>query len=85
MNNNWWQTVVENLFKVKSLVTILLTTAFVVMALKGGVEPKDFYSIIVMVLTFYFDTKAQRARTRTSQHTMTKNNHCIRMEGGTLK
>ena len=54
MNNNWWQTVVENLFKVKSLVTILLTTAFVVMALKGGVEPKDFYSIIVMVLTFYF-------------------------------
>ena len=70
MNNNWWQTVIENLFKVKSLVTILLTTAFVVMALKGGVEP---------------DTKAQRAKTRTSQHTMTKNNHCIRMEGGTLK
>ena len=80
MNNNWRQTVIENLFKVKSLVTILLTTAFVVMALKGGVEPKDFYSIIVMVLTFYFGYQSAK-----SQHTMTKNNHCIRMEGGTLK
>nr|DAO30926.1 MAG TPA: hypothetical protein [Caudoviricetes sp.]DAR23351.1 MAG TPA: hypothetical protein [Caudoviricetes sp.] len=61
MNNNWWQTVVENLFKVKSLVTILLTTAFVVMALKGGVEPKDFYSIIVMVLTFYFGYQSAKS------------------------
>ena len=32
----------------------MLTIAFVVMAIGGGVEPKDFYSIIVMVLTFYF-------------------------------
>lgn len=61
MNNNWWQTVVENLFKVKSLVTILLTTEFVVMALKGGVEPKDFYSIIVMVLTFYFGYQSAKS------------------------
>lgn len=53
-NNKWWQVVIENLFKVKSLVTIVLTVAFVIMALGGGVEPKDFYSIIVMVLTFYF-------------------------------
>ena len=53
-NNKWWQVVIENLFKVKSLVTIMLTVAFVVMAIGGGVEPKDFYSIIVMVLTFYF-------------------------------
>ena len=53
-NNKWWQVIIENLFKVKSLVTIMLTIAFVVMAIGGGVEPKDFYSIIVMVLTFYF-------------------------------
>lgn len=53
-NNKWWQVVIENLFKVKSFVTIMLTIAFVVMAIGGGVEPKDFYSIIVMVLTFYF-------------------------------
>ena len=67
MNNNWWQTVVENLFKVKSLVTILLTTAFVVMALKGGVEPKDFYSIIVMVLTFYFGYQSAKSEDKNTR------------------
>lgn len=54
MKNSWWQVIIENLFKVKSLVTIVLTGAFVAMALRDKVEPKDFYSIIVMVLTFYF-------------------------------
>ena len=61
MNQKWWQTVIENLFKVKSLVTIMLTIAFVVMALGGGVEPKDFYSIIVMVLTFYFGYQSAKS------------------------
>ena len=61
MNNNWWQTVVDILLKVNSLVRILLTSAFVVMALKGGVEPKDFYSIIVMVLTFYFGYQSAKS------------------------
>lgn len=60
-NNKWWQVVIENLFKVKSLVTIMLTIAFVVMALGGGVEPKDFYSIIVMVLTFYFGYQSAKS------------------------
>ena len=42
MKNSWWQVIVENLFKVKSLVTIILTGAFVAMALRDKVEPKDF-------------------------------------------
>ena len=65
MDNKWWQAVVENLFKVKSLVTIILTIAFVVMALNGGVEPKDFYSIIVMVLTFYFGYQSAKSEDKT--------------------
>lgn len=64
-NKQWWQTVIENLFKVKSLVTIMLTIAFVVMALSGGVEPKDFYSIIVMVLTFYFGYQSAKSEDKT--------------------
>lgn len=64
-NNKWWQVVIENLFKVKSLVTIMLTIAFVVMALGGGVEPKDFYSIIVMVLTFYFGYQSAKSEDKT--------------------
>ena len=61
MKISWWQVIIENLFKVKSLVTIILTGAFVAMALRDKVEPKDFYSIIVMVLTFYFGYQSAKS------------------------
>ncbi len=66
MKNSWWQVIVENLFKVKSLVTIILTGAFVAMALRDKVEPKDFYSIIVMVLTFYFGYQSAKSEDKNS-------------------
>jgi hypothetical protein len=65
MNNKWWQVLISNLFKVKSLVTIMLTSAFVAMSLRGKVEPKDFYSIIVMVLTFYFGYQSAKTEDQT--------------------
>lgn len=65
MNNEWWQVLISNLFKVKSLVTIMLTSAFVAMSLRGKVEPKDFYSIIVMVLTFYFGYQSAKTEDQT--------------------
>lgn len=61
MGNKWWENVIANLFKVKSLVTIMLTAAFIVMAVQERVEPKDFYSIIVMVLTFYFGYQSAKS------------------------
>lgn len=66
MKNSWWQIIIENLFKVKSLVTIILTGAFVAMALRDKVEPKDFYSIIVMVLTFYFGYQSAKSEDKNS-------------------
>ena len=66
MKNSWWQVIIENLFKVKSLVTIILTGAFVAMALRDKVEPKDFYSIIVMVLTFYFGYQNAKSEDKNS-------------------
>lgn len=59
--NKWWETLIANLFKVKSLVTIMLTGTFIAMSLQGNVEPKDFYSIIVMVLTFYFGYQSAKS------------------------
>lgn len=56
---------IANLFKVKSLVTIMLTAAFIVMAVQERVEPKDFYSIIVMVLTFYFGYQSAKSEDQT--------------------
>ena len=65
MGNKWWENVIANLFKVKSLVTIMLTAAFIVMAVQERVEPKDFYSIIVMVLTFYFGYQSAKSENQT--------------------
>ena len=50
--------VLANLLKVKSLVTIILTVTFAVLAFQGHMETKDFYSVIVMVLTFYFGAQS---------------------------
>lgn len=69
MKNSWWQVIIENLFKVKSLVTIILTGAFVAMALRDKVEPKDFYSIIVMVLTFYFGYQSAKSEDKNNTPT----------------
>ena len=52
--------VLANLLKVKSIVTILLTVTFAMLAFRGGMETKDFYSVIVMVLTFYFGAQSAK-------------------------
>ena len=51
----FWKTV-ANLLKVKSLLTI----TFAVLAFQGRLETKDFYSVIVMVLTFYFGAQSAK-------------------------
>lgn len=55
---------VANLFKVKSIITIVLTVTFAILAFKDRMDMKDFYSIMVMVLGFYFT--AQNAKQDTS-------------------
>lgn len=55
----FWK-IAENLLKVKSLVTILLTITFAALAFQGRLETKDFYSVIVMVLTFYFGAQSAK-------------------------
>ena len=45
----------SNLLSVKSLVTLLLTVVFTVLALRGDITGKDFLTIFLMVITFYFN------------------------------
>ena len=50
----------SNLLSVKSLVTLLLTVVFTVLALRGDITGKDFLTIFLMVITFYFGTQYQK-------------------------
>jgi len=51
-----------NLLSVKSLVTLSLTIVFAVLALRGDITGKDFLTIFLMVITFYFGTQSQKAQ-----------------------
>ena len=51
-----------NLLSVKSLVTLSLTIVFAVPALRGDITGKDFLTIFLTVITFYFGTQSQKAQ-----------------------
>ena len=51
-----------NLLIVKSLVTLSLTIVFAVLALRGDITGKDFLTIFLTVVTFYFGTQSQKAQ-----------------------
>lgn len=51
-----------NLLSVKSLVTLLLTVIFAILALRGDITGKDFLTIFLTVITFYFGTQSQKAQ-----------------------
>ena len=44
---------------VKSLVTLILTAVFAVMALRGQVS-KDFMTVYTVIIAFYFGTQLER-------------------------
>lgn len=48
------------LLSVKSIVTIVLTVVFMVLALRGDVTGQDFLTIFLMVVSFYFGTQSQK-------------------------
>lgn len=51
-----------NLLSVKSIVTLLLTVIFGILSLRGDITGKDFLTIFLTVVTFYFGTQSQKAQ-----------------------
>lgn len=48
------------LLSVKSIVTIVLTIMFTVLAFRGEISGSDFLTIFLMVISFYFGTQSQK-------------------------
>lgn len=48
------------LLSVKSIVTIVLTVMFTVLAFRGEISGSDFLTIFLMVISFYFGTQSQK-------------------------
>lgn len=51
---------VSNLLTVKSIVTLVLTAVFAVLAMKNDIS-QDFLTIYTVVIAFYFGTQARKA------------------------
>ena len=48
------------LLKVKSLVTMTVMLAFLILSLKGSISPDQVMLIISMVVSFYFGTQHEK-------------------------
>ncbi|MDO5125234.1 MAG: hypothetical protein Q4D35_02520 [Ruminococcus sp.] len=54
------RTKIAKLIDVKSIVTILLTTIFCVLAVKGRLSSDQFLTVFTVVISFYFGTQYQK-------------------------
>lgn len=50
----------QNLLKIKSIVTILLTILFAGLAVTGTVNGDDVVKIYLMIVSFYFGTQKRK-------------------------
>ncbi len=48
------------LIDVKSIVTLLLTFIFTVLAIKGQISSEQFLTVFTVVISFYFGTQYQK-------------------------
>jgi len=49
--------IVNRLVTVKSIVTLILTGVFAYLAISGVIEGKDFLSVFLIIIGFYFGTQ----------------------------
>lgn len=50
----------KNLIDVKSIVTIILTVVFSLLAVTGKVQADQFLTVFTVIIAFYFGTQAQK-------------------------
>ena len=53
---------IANLIKVKTIVTMVVTAVFAVLALRGTISADNVMIIISMVVSFYFGTQHEKVK-----------------------
>lgn len=54
---------IDKLLSIKSMVTLLLTIVFCVLAVRGAVSSQEFVTIFTTVIAFYFGTQTAKMET----------------------
>ena len=53
-----------NLLTIKSLVTLIATVIFAVLALRGSITGEQFLTVFTVIIAFYFGTQAAKEDTK---------------------
>lgn len=62
------------LIDVKSIVTLALAAAFIVLSLKGVIVADQFMTIFTVVISFYFGTQAGKKEAESEKEVKEENN-----------
>ena len=54
---------IAKLLTVKSIVTLVVTTVFAVLSLRGDVSGQEFLTVFSVIIAFYFGTQAEKKNT----------------------
>ena len=55
-----------NLLKVKTIVTVLMTVVFCILAVTGAISSGDFLTVFMVVIAFYFGTQSEKKADKSS-------------------
>lgn len=64
--------IIQNLLKVKSIVTITLTGVFSYLAITGVITGEQFLTIFSVIIAFYFGTQYQKSADEAEQNDVFK-------------
>lgn len=53
----------QKLIDVKSIVTLILTVTFVILAIMKVISGDKFFEVFIMIISFYFGTQHQKNNT----------------------
>jgi hypothetical protein len=57
---NWKETLltrISNLLSVKTIITVILSVIFAILAMRGAIEAKDVLTVYLVIVGFYFGTQ----------------------------
>lgn len=57
----------QKLIDVKSIVTLILTVTFVVLAIMSKISGDRFFEVFIMIISFYFGTQHQKKNNSESE------------------
>ena len=61
-----------NLIDVKSIITISFTILFMILAIKGVIDPREVVTIYSVIISFYFGTQYEKKKNETQKNDTSK-------------